>query len=133
MFFLKLKNESDFKTILDNVPGDVKEALLACNVGPVKLLRDMRQTLAKINSDGGVSNKNICSVPVRSISIETRGTIDQRRVLYQNTWLDLGMLSMTLDLAKKEVMMRIPYQLLKKVHFTSSTTPSSFPYFKVCK
>lgn len=116
---MKRKDKGMFSQLLSSVAPVIASALQNPAVGPVNLLKDMRQVLAVVNS----TNDNVKSIPVTSFGIETKGSfgaIDVRRELQSNAFWDLGLTSFSIDLLKQEMMMRVPYSYIRNSHFVNS-------------
>jgi hypothetical protein len=91
------------------------------NVGPLKILQDMRIFLQDVNK----KNTNIDSFRVASCSIcleeklKTDGTKEAstKRLLQNNGWIHLGLYSFDVDLSDHNIIPTIPYQALIRVNF----------------
>lgn len=113
----KGKHAADLKAICTAAHRKIRAGLSEAH-GASKLWRKRRSLLLDINRD----NPRISSLEVKSLRVE--GSHEQStglkisREIYKDTWLDLGLHMMTIELEEQNMLVKIPYDLLRRIHFT---------------
>lgn len=116
VFLSKHKDYLDVQILSSSLPPHLSSALTT--VGALEVLKNTRSHLNALNakseyvSSAAVSVLSVCSKGV------SRGALSQRREVQRNTWLDMGLQCMTVDVRDKECMMKVPYELLRRIHFS---------------
>lgn len=108
--------------LLQSLPPAIERALVAPNIGPNQILRDMRPLLAEVNE----RNENISSIPLSAFFVQkiwdTKKPDD--RYLPTNNWLDIELEKMCFSVYESDILVQIKlrYQTIRRIHFATSTS-----------
>lgn len=106
---------NDDRFLVNFVPPIISSSLQDCKIGPRMLLKDMRPTLMKLNSEG----QSIDSVKTKSLSVETCGATSRRK-LGEDCWIDFGTFTLSFALLASDSMISFDYDRIKRIHFALS-------------
>lgn len=115
-FFSQQQNSAAMQNVTANMVPEVLDAVRNPAAIPA-LLRDMRPLLTAINK----GNPNVFPYAVRAFRVGTNWkSVDTQRNLHEHGWLDLCKDDVCYNLLEEEVLVRFPYQSIKKIHFAES-------------
>jgi hypothetical protein len=98
-------------------PETIKRALKDTTIGPKGILVDMRPSLNEINK----ASKNVRSCPIISFGIEVIRSLPYKRKISGASWLDFSRDKLTIYIPEKDILVKILYQMVVRVHFATSS------------
>lgn len=121
MFYAQSPKSNDGIRFMDklitSMPESMQRALKDPKIGPIGILVNMRPSLNEINS----GNENVKSFPITAFGIEVARSVPYKRKIASATWLDLSREIFTLYIPEKDVMIKISYHLIARVHFATAS------------
>lgn len=86
-------------------------------IGPKVMIVDLRPYLNEINKN----NKNIKSFPFTTFGIEVAGVLPYTRKISGPSWLDLSKEKFSIYVPEKDILVKISYHLIIRVHFVQNS------------
>jgi hypothetical protein len=99
------------------IPETVMRALKDTTIGPKGILVNMRPSLNEINK----SSKDVRSCPIISFGIEIIRSLPYKRKISGASWLDFSREKLTVYIPEKDILVKIFYQMIVRVHFATSS------------
>lgn len=99
------------------MPEAIRRALEDPTIGPKGILMDMRPILNEINK----TNKDVRSCPILSFGIEVIRSLPYKRKISGASWLDFSREKLTVYIPEKDILVKIFYQTIVRVHFATSS------------
>ena len=114
--------------LISAMPIAVRISLKDPKVGPRGILINMRTNLNDINK----TNENVNSFPITCFGIEVARSVPYKRKICGSTWLDFSKEVLSLYIPEKDVMMKVSYHAITRVHFATATNTMQVKYSIEC-